>query len=42
LDLSWTWESLGRIKEEGLEVGWLTSTGYGGKVLLIPKERLKN
>jgi len=34
-------ESLGRI-QEGLDVGWLTSIGYGGDVLVIPKERLQN
>jgi len=26
-------ESLGRIYKEGLEIGWLTSIGYGGEVL---------
>jgi hypothetical protein len=28
--------------EEGLDAGWLTSIGYGGKVLVIPKDRLKS
>jgi len=41
-DLSRPWESLGRIYEEGLDVGWLTSIGYDGKVLVTPKDRLKN
>jgi hypothetical protein len=36
------WESLDRIYEEGLDVGWLTSIGYGGEVLVTPKDRLKN
>ena len=27
---------------EGLDVGWLTSIGYGGEVLVTPKDRLKN
>ena len=41
-DLSRPWESLGRIYEEGLDVGWLTSTGYGGEVLVTPKDRLES
>jgi hypothetical protein len=36
------WESLGRIYEEGLDVGWLTSIGYGGEFLVTPKNRLEN
>jgi hypothetical protein len=36
------WESLGRIYEEGLDVGLLTSTGYGGEVLVTPKERFES
>jgi hypothetical protein len=35
-------ESLDRIYEEGLDVGWLTSIGYGGKVLVTHKDRLEN
>jgi len=31
LDLRWPWESLDRIYEGGLDVGWLTSIGYGGE-----------
>jgi len=42
LDLSWLWESLGKIYKEGLDVGWLTSIGYGGKVLVILKSKVKN
>jgi len=42
LDLSRPWESLDRIYEEGLDVGWLTSIGYDGEVLLTPKDRLEN
>jgi len=42
LDLSWLWESLGKIYKEGLDVGWLTSIGYGGKVLVILKNKVKN
>ena len=41
-DLSWPWESLGRIYKEGLDVGWLTSIGYGSEVLVTPKDRLEN
>ena len=36
------WESLDRIQKEELDVGWTTSIGYGGKVLVTPKDRLKN
>jgi hypothetical protein len=42
LDLSWPWESLGRIYEEGLDIGWLTSIGYGGEVLVTPIDRLES
>ena len=42
LDLSRAWESVDRIYEEGLDVGWLTSVGYGGEVLGTPKDRLEN
>jgi len=42
LDLSQPWGSLDRIYEEGLDVGWLTSIGYGGEVLVTPKDRLKS
>jgi hypothetical protein len=42
LDLSWPWESLDRLYEEGLVVGWSTSIGYDGEILAIPKDRLKN
>jgi hypothetical protein len=41
LDLSWPLESLDRIYEEGLDVGWLTSIGYDGEVLATPKDRLE-
>jgi len=41
-DLSQPWESLGRIHEEESDVGWTTSIGHLGEVLVIPKERLKN
>jgi len=41
-DLNWPWVSLGRKYEEGLDVGWLTSIGYGGEVLATPKERLES
>jgi len=41
-DLSRPWESLGRIYEVGLDVGWLTGIGYGGKVLVTPKDRLES
>jgi len=41
LDLSRPWESLDRIYEEGLDVGCLTSIGYGGEVLVTPKDRLE-
>jgi len=42
LDLSRPWESLDRIYEEGLVVGWSTSSGYDGKILATPKDRLEN
>ena len=42
LDLSQPWESVGGIDEEGLAVGWLISIGYGGKVLVTPKDRLES
>jgi hypothetical protein len=35
-------ESLGRIYEDRLDVGWLTNIGYVGEVLVIPKDRLEN
>jgi len=41
LNLSQPWESLDRIYE-GLVIGWSTSIGYDGKVLVIPKDRLEN
>jgi hypothetical protein len=41
LDLSRPWESLSRIYKEGLDAGWLSSTGYGGEVLVTPKPRLE-
>jgi len=31
-----------RTYEEGLDVGWLTSIGYGGEVLVTPKDGLEN
>jgi hypothetical protein len=40
LDLSQPRESLDRIYEEGLNVGWSTSIGYNGEVLATPKDRL--
>jgi hypothetical protein len=42
LDLSRLWESLDRIYEEGLVVGWSSSIGYDGEVLATSKDRLKN
>jgi hypothetical protein len=41
-DLSRPWEPLGRIYEEGLDICWLTSIGYGNEVLGTPKDRLEN
>jgi len=41
-DLSRLWESLDRIYEERLVVGWSTSIGYNDEVLAIPKDRLEN
>jgi hypothetical protein len=40
--MSQLWESLDKIYEEGLDAGWLTTTGHGGDVLVILKDRLKN
>jgi hypothetical protein len=31
-----------KIHEEESDVGWTTSNGHGGEVLVIPKDRLKN
>jgi hypothetical protein len=42
MDLSQPWETLGGIYKEGLDVGWLSSIGYGGEVLVTPKDRLEN
>jgi hypothetical protein len=42
LDRGRPWESLDRIYEERLVVGWSTSIGYDGEVLVIPKDRLEN
>jgi len=36
--MSQPWESLDRIYKEGLDVGWLTSIGYGGEVLVTPRQ----
>ena len=33
MDVSWPWKSVGRTHKEGLDVGWVTSIGYCGKVL---------
>jgi len=42
LYLSRCGESLDRIYEEGVVVGWLTSIRYGGKVLVTPKDKFEN
>jgi len=42
LDLSRLWESLDRIYEEGLDVGWSNRIGHDGEVLVTPKDRLDN
>jgi len=42
LDLSRLWESLDRIYEEGLDIGWSSSIGHDGEVLATPKDRLEN
>jgi len=39
LNLSQPWESLGRIYEGGLDVGWFTSIGYGGEDLVITQRK---
>ena len=41
-DLSRPWESLDRIHEEELGIGWTTNIEYGGEVLVTPKDRLQN
>jgi len=41
-DMSRPWESQSRIYKEGLDVGWLTCIGYGGEVLVTPKDRLES
>jgi hypothetical protein len=40
-DPSLLWESLDRIYEEGLNVGWLTSIGHVGEVFVTAKERIR-
>jgi hypothetical protein len=42
MDLRPPLESLKRIYEGVLDVGLLTSIGYGGEVLVTPKDRLEN
>jgi hypothetical protein len=42
LDLSLPWGFLDRIYEEGLDTGWLTSSAYGGEVLVTHKDKLEN
>jgi hypothetical protein len=42
LDLSRPWESLDRTHEEELDVGWTTSIGHGGEVLVTPKDGLES
>jgi hypothetical protein len=42
LDLNRPYESLDRLCEEGLDIGWSTSIGYDGEVLATPKGRLEN
>jgi hypothetical protein len=34
--------SIDRIHKEELDVDWATRIGYGGKVLVTPKDRLEN
>jgi hypothetical protein len=41
-DLSRPWEFLGRIYEEGLDVGGSTSIGYGDVVLVTPKDKIES
>jgi len=41
-DLTRPWESLDRIHEEELDVGWTTSIQHGGEVLVTPKDTLEN
>jgi hypothetical protein len=41
-DLNRSWESLDRTHEEELDVGWTTSIGHGGEVLVTPKDRFEN
>jgi hypothetical protein len=42
LNLIQPWESVDRIYKEGLVIGWLTSIGYNGEDLAVPKDRLVN
>jgi len=30
------------LYKEGLDIGWLTSIGHGGQVLVTPKDSLQN
>jgi len=41
-DLSRAWESLDRIHEEELDVGWTISIRHGGEILMTSKDRLEN
>jgi hypothetical protein len=41
-DLSRPWESLDRARGEKSDIGWTTSIGRGGEVLVIPIDRLEN
>jgi len=42
LDLSWPWESRGRIYKRSSVVSWLTSTRQIGGALVTPKDRPVN
>jgi len=41
-DLSQPWESLDRACKEKSDIGWTTSIGHGGEVLMTPIDRLEN
>jgi hypothetical protein len=41
-NLSWPWESLDRACEKKSDIGWTTSIGHGGEVLVTPIDRLEN
>jgi hypothetical protein len=42
LDLSRPWGTLGRVLEERQEAGWITSTGQGGEVFVVLRDKIES